>query len=308
MDVVEVLRGTAAGPLLVAAGALGAVAAVATVLVVAAWWTGLGRATPAIPAAAGGRSPKAWLLAVAFATSTLELVLLLLDGAPPTGRWPAVVLVRLLLLAGLAVLPAPGTPAAPGGTVRLLAGALSGGLLSSSALGAPTATGALPAGGAGLTTAAAAVALLAAVAVVVLRITAPLGQTAALAAPLALLAVVAAPAALAVAPDRIPPHQQAQLQSDGLTLDVTVAPVQAGTNEFHLYAFGSDGRPVPVRAVTVEVVGHPDGRHELFPVSADHHLSYVLDLPDAPTWTIEVGFVGPDGARHELRWPIEPPG
>jgi hypothetical protein len=332
VDVVEVLRGTAAGPLLVAAGALGAVAAVATVLVVAAWWTGRRGPAPTSSALTRGRRPTAWLLTVGAATSTLELGLLLLDGAPLTGRWPVVVLVRLLLLAGLAVLPAslapgpapsagadardpsghdgdpPGFRAASDGTVRLVAGALSVGLLITAVLGAPTATGALPAGAMGLATAAAAVTVLGAVAAVVFRVTAPLGRTAVLAAPLALLVLVAAPVGVAITPDRVPPHQQAQLEAHGLTLDLTVAPVRPGTNEFHLYAFGVDGRPAPVRDVTVEVVGHPEGRHELFPVSDDHHLSYVLDLPEAPRWALEVGLVGPDGAHRALRWPIEPPG
>ncbi|MFU8840550.1 MAG: hypothetical protein ACNA8R_07480 [Nitriliruptoraceae bacterium] len=309
MDVVEVLRGTSAGPLLVAAGAVGAVAAVATVLAVTAWWTATRTAS--------GHRPTTWLLAVAFATSTLELVLLLLDGAGPIDRWPALVLVRLVLLLGLAVLPRPARETSAGATeppdagpvgTRLLALGLSVALVAGSVLGAPTATGALPAGPGGLLTAATGVLLLTAVSVAVARGTAARGGRLALAGPLVLLLVVATPVAVLVAPDRLPPHQQVQLGVDGVALDLTVAPARPGTNELHLYALGPDGRPATVRDVTVEVVGAPASRHPLFRVSPDHHLSYVLDLPPSPPWTLRITLVGPDDVSREADWDLAPAG
>jgi hypothetical protein len=317
VDVVEVLRGTAAGPLLVAAGAAGAVAAVATILTVSAWWMA--------PRAASGRRTSRWLLEVAFAASTLELAFLLLDGASLRGRWPAVVLVRLLVLVGLAVLPetrrrpsldggevsTDRSPAAGAGTTdpgaRLLAITLSATLLTTSALGAPTATGALPAGARGMAAATGLVLLLLAATTGVLRLSASRGPAVALAGPLGLLVLVATPVAITVAPDRVPPHQQAQLAVDELTLDVTVAPVRAGTNELHVYAFGPDGRPSPVREVTVEVLGAPTGRHQLFEVSPDHHLSYVLELPASGAWDLRIELRDPDGVPRVVTWSLEAP-
>jgi hypothetical protein len=309
VDVVEVLRGTSAGPLLIAAASIGALAAVATVVAVAAWWSA--------PPAPSGRRLATWLLEAAFATSSLELGLLLLDGARPTDRWPAVVLVRLVLLLGLAVLPRPDRPtsagtaatpdAAPAGT-WVLAGGLSVALLAGSVLGAPTATGALPPGPGGLLAATTAALLLAAVGVTVVRRTASHGGLVALAGPLVLLLVVATPVAFLVAPDRLPPYQQVQLGVDGVALDLTVAPVQPGTNEFHLYAVGPDGRPAAVSDVTVEVMGTPASRHQLFTVSPDHHLSYVLDLPPDPPWVLRIVFTGPDDVPREADWDLAPPG
>lgn len=307
MDVVEVLRGTAASSLLVAASVAGIFAAVATVLAVAAWW--------AVPRTSPGRRSSRWLLEVAFATSTLELTLLLLDGASLTGRWTVVAVVRLLLLAGMGLLATPAddghadeAAASNAAATRGVGVALSVALLATSVLGAPTATGALPAGPSGLAIATGLALALVVATLAMLRWAAPRGTTVVLAGPLVLLLVVAAPAALATAPDRIPPHQQAQLTVDGLTLDVTVAPVQPGTNELHVYAFGSDGRPAQLAEVIVEVVGEPDSRHQLFPVSPDHHLSYVLELPTGTAWEIQLALVDTNGRALEVRWPVATPG
>ncbi|MFP4311172.1 MAG: hypothetical protein ACLFS9_04215, partial [Nitriliruptoraceae bacterium] len=133
------------------------------------------------------------------------------------------------------------------------------------------------------------------------------GHTVGLVAPLALLVAVAVPLAVVTLPDRVPPHQQDQLTVGSLTLDVTVAPLTPGTNEFHVYAFGPDGLPAPLEEVHVEVVGEPTSQHQLFPVSPDHHLSYVLELPDADRWELEVSLVPPEGDPERFVWPIAPP-
>jgi hypothetical protein len=309
VDVVEVLRGTAAGPLLIAAGAVGVVAAVATAVAVPTWWTA--------PRTGSGRRPAAWLLELAFAATTIELVLLLLDGAGLTDRWPAVSVVRLALLLGLAVLPRPQRPVVappdPPGSDRvarapLLAAGLSLALLATSVLGAPSATGALGTGPRALALAAALVLVLVATTIGVVRLGAARGGVAAGVGPLVLLLVVAVPAAVGLAPDRLPPYRQVQLAVEGVALDLTVAPASPGTNEFHLYAFGPDGRPTTVREVSVEVVGTPTSRHQLFEVSPDHHLSYVLELPPTPPWVLRVRLAGPDGAAREADWTLAPPG
>ncbi|MFP4312528.1 MAG: hypothetical protein ACLFS9_11195, partial [Nitriliruptoraceae bacterium] len=163
MDVVEVLRGTVASPLLLGASGAGMVAAVATVLTVAAWWAATSVATsarshPAQATSTLHRSVR-WLLAIAVAASVIEVTLLLLDGATLTGRWVAVALVRVLLLIALLLLG----DRAPEGASRWLGGSLAAVLLATAVLGAPTATGALPAGPAGVVIATGAAAVLLAV-------------------------------------------------------------------------------------------------------------------------------------------------
>lgn len=306
MDIVEVLRGTVASPLLLGASGAGMTAAVATVLAVAAWWAATSVTTSArsepTPATATRRRSVRWLLVIAVAASVTEVGLLLLDGATLTGRWIAVALVRLLLLVALLLLG----DRTQAGASRWLGGSLSAVLLATAVLGAPTATGALPAGAAGMVIATVAAAVLLVAGRWVAAASAR-ADAVGLLAPLALLVAVALPLAIVTLPDRVPPHQQDQLAVGSLTLDVTVAPLTPGTNEFHVYAFGPDGLPAPLEEVHVEVVGEPTTRHQLFPVSPDHHLSYVLELPDADRWELEVSLLPPGSDPERFRWAIAPP-
>lgn len=297
LDVVEVLRGTSAGPWLMAAGAVGGVAAVATVVATVVWWTGAWRPGPrrpgssdrGRPAATDGVLVVAWL---ALSTSMLEAGLLLVDGADPAGRWLLAVLARVLLLLALLVLrraeDARPLPGALRGVLALL-------LLVTAGLGAPTTASAGQ-----LTWPAAFVVAIAALVVLVLAVADRRPGM-----PLALLTVLvtaalAVPAAVWTAPDRVPPHHQERVVVDGLTLDLTVAPVRPGTNEAHLYAFDRDGQPAPVADVHLAVAEVDGSTHRMFEVSPDHHLSYVLELPPSPPWTVAFTLVGDDGRPREV--------
>lgn len=302
LDVVEVLRGTSAGPWLMAAGAVGGVAAVATVVATVVWWTGAWQPGPrrpgprrpgssdrGRPAATDGVLVVAWL---ALSTSMLEAGLLLVDGADPAGRWLLAVLARVLLLLALLVLrraeDARPLPGALRGVLALL-------LLVTAGLGAPTTASAGQ-----LTWPAAFVVAIAALVVLVLAVADRRPGM-----PLALLTVLvtaalAVPAAVWTAPDRVPPHHQERVVVDGLTLDLTVAPVRPGTNEAHLYAFDRDGQPAPVADVHLAVAEVDGSTHRMFEVSPDHHLSYVLELPPSPPWTVAFTLVGDDGRPREV--------
>jgi len=123
VDIVEVLRGATAGPWLIAAGAVGGVAAMATVVAVVAWWSGEtrrdgddaddrrdaagtrrdGESTDGRGRAAGTRRLDGVTvsLSLALIASLLEVGLLVADGAGPDDRWLAVVGTRVLVLATL---------------------------------------------------------------------------------------------------------------------------------------------------------------------------------------------------------------
>ncbi len=335
LDVVEVLRGASAGPWLVAAGAVGGVAAVATVVATVVWWSGPRRR------AHGGGARTAWpeaapvLVTVALGASLLEAGFLLADGADPAGRWGLAVVARVLLLVAVLVLrgggAAPRLPGAdpnpqaavpggaaaggPGGVPGVAPGGLPGDgprgvlkggprgvlhsllavlLLLTAGLGAPT------------TAAAGQLAWPAAVVVVTAALTrvglALVRARPVTAAPLLLVLLttaLAVPTALWTTPDRVPPHHQERVVVDGLTLDLTVAPVRPGTNEAHLYALDREGRPAPVSDVHLAVLGVAGSRHEMFEVSPDHHLSYILELPPTPPWTVAFTLRGDDGQRRE---------
>jgi len=305
LDVVEVLRGTSAGPLLVAAGAAGGVAAVATVVAAVVWWTGLRPSGPRRVGArrVGARRPGGdgahpagsdavpVVAGLALSASLLEAGLLLVDGADPTGRWLLAVLARVLLL--VAVLVLRRTEAPPP-----LPGSLHGGLglllLVTAGLGAPTtaAAGQLawPA------------AFVVAIAVVARLVLAGVEGRPGVSLPLLtvlLTAALAVPAAVWTAPEPVPPHHQERVVVDGLTLDLTVAPVRPGTNEAHLYAIDRDGRPTPVSDVHLAVTEVDGSTHRMFEVSPDHHLSYVLELPPTPPWTVTFSLVGDDGRPRQ---------
>jgi hypothetical protein len=272
--VVEVVRGTVAAPTALAAVVAWAVAAAAIAVLAAA---------VSVPAA-GGRRPvvlPAWALAVA-ATLT-EVVLLLLDG-PWTDRRPTAALARLLVLA----LAAATAGTLPRWAERLLAGL---GVLTV-ALGAPLA-GDLG----GLAVAAAVTLVGTGLSVAVLWSLVRRGRPSG-AITLGLVVVLAVPAALFAWPEPPPPTHRAHLAVDGTVFDVTVAPVAPGRNELHLYARDPDGRPVDLADVRAQVAGQR--AQELFPVTPDHWLSYVLELPDGDRWRLTLTGVGPDGEDHEL--------
>lgn len=301
LDVVEVLRGTSAGPWLVAAGAVGGVAAVATVVAAVVWWTGSPRSGPRRvgaprPGGVDEAGPTATdgvpvIAGLALSASLLEAGLLLADGAEPAGRWLLAVLARVLLLLALLVLRRAGdAPPLPGS----LHGALVLLLLVTAGLGAPTTASAGQ-----LAWPAAFVVVIAVVAGLVLAVAErrpgiPLPLLTVL-----LTAVLAVPAAVWTAPAPVPPHHQERVVVDGLTLDLTVAPVRPGTNEAHLYAFDRDGRPAPVREVHLGVAEVDGSTHRMFEVSPDHHLSYALELPPTPPWTLAFSLVGDDGRPRE---------
>jgi hypothetical protein len=272
--VVEVVRGTVAAPTALAAVVAWAVAAAAIAVLTAA---------VSVPAA-GGRRPvvlPVWALAVA-ATLT-EVVLLLLDG-PWTDRRPTAALARLLVLA----LAAATAGTLPRWAERLLAGL---GVLTV-ALGAPLA-GDLG----GLAVAAAVTLVGTGLSVAVLWSLVRRGRPSG-AITLGLVVVLAVPAALFAWPEPPPPTHRAHLAVDGTVFDVTVAPVAPGRNELHLYARDPDGRPVDLADVRAQVAGQR--AQELFPVTPDHWLSYVLELPDGDRWRLTLTGVGPDGEDHEL--------
>ncbi len=289
MDVVEVLRGTAAGPLLVAAGALGGAAAGAS-LVTVAMWLAVGRGAPR--AGAGG---VRWAAVVALLATVAEAGLLLVDGARPGERWLTVALARLLVL--LLFIERRGSRRARDLLVLPL--------LATALLGAPLASGA----SAPATVMVTAVTALVVVVAALRAITPPESagsQRRSMVVAISSLVVVTALLAALSAPDPVPPHHQERLAVDGLTFDVTVAPARPGPNEAHLYAFDADGSPAPVDEVSVAVVGAPTTAHELFQVSPDHHLTYALELPEMPSWRIVFHARGTDGLRRELELDVVP--
>jgi hypothetical protein len=269
---VEVVRGAAAGPAALAAVVAWAVAAAAVAVLAAAWLAGAERRRVVAPA---------WMLAV-VATLT-EVVLLLLDGALADRR-PAAALARLLFLAiGLVA-----GEALPRWAQRLLAGMV----LLTVPLGAPFA------GDPGGVAVASAITLIGVgLAAVGLRAGARRthGSTV---RTLGLVAVLAALAAVVAWPEPAPPTHRSQQVVAGIVFDVTVAPVAPGDNELHLYARDPAGQPVDLADVTADVAGRP--AHELYPVTRDHWLSYVLELPPGDRWRLTLTAVTTGGDERAV--------
>jgi copper transport protein len=92
--------------------------------------------------------------------------------------------------------------------------------------------------------------------------------------------VAAAPGALGEDPS----------SADGATLDVTVDPARAGSNDIHLYFLDGDGGPLAVDAVEVSATttGVPARRLPVTPVTADHVAVAGASLPSPGTWTVAV--------------------
>jgi hypothetical protein len=268
--VVEVVRGTVAGPTALAAVVAWAVAAAAVAVLVAAMTVGAERRTIIAPT---------WVLAVA--ATLIEIVLLLLDGAV-TDRRPTAAVARLLLL--VVALLADGLPGWPQWP-------LAGLVAATVPLGAPFA------GGPGGVAVASMVALAGlGLAAAVLSVAARCDRATTILG-LGLIAILAVPAALLAWPDP-PPIHRAQLVVAGTVFDVTVAPVAPGRNELHLYARDDDGNPVDLTNVRAEVAGRP--AQELFPVTPDHWLSYVLELPPGDRWRLTLAGVTTGGEEREL--------
>jgi hypothetical protein len=332
VDVVEVLRGTTAGPLLVAAGAAGGLAAVATVVAIVAWWHGGSRRRGAGIAAVGPDRGGAGIaavgpdrrgagiaavgpdrgvvamdgvtlsLAVALATSAVEAGLLVADGAGADDRWLVAVAVRLALLATLLALHRdsdrhrrPALPTSVRAGLALL-------VLVTAAIGAPATVLS-----GRLWWAAATVVVLLGLVGLGWRVLVTSDRVAPTSTVLVLLVLLGIPLAIWSAPDPVPPHHQQRVVLDGVVLDLTFAPVHAGTNEAHLYAFDSRGRPAPVTDVHLAVVGVPGSGHRMFEVSPDHHLTYTLELPADPPWTVSLTLRGADERHRQLTLELDRP-
>lgn len=308
MDVVEVLRGTAAGPLLVAAGAVGGVAAVATAVAAVVWWSGGTRraagedAAPSRVPATSRRDGVTVSLGLALTISVVEAALLVADGAGPGDRWLAVVATRVVVLAALLVADRderrhrrPGLPGIVRGGLTLV-------LVTTAAMGAPA-----TALSGRVWWATAVLTGLAVVVGLVWTVTVRAGRVSPPVAAVLLTVLLGGPVAVWTAPDAVPPHHQERVAIDDMVLDVTVAPVRAGTNEAHLYAFDSQGRPAPVTDVRLAVAGVPGSGHAMFEVSPDHHLSYVLELPADPPWTVSFTLEDADGRAREVSLQLDRP-
>jgi hypothetical protein len=262
---IEVVRGAVAGPAALAAVVAWAIASAGVAVLVAVAVRGELDRRVAVPA---------WSLATA--ATLAELVLLVADGAL-IDRRPTAALARLLLLAV--------APVATAGPSRRAARWLAGPILLTVPLGAPVAgdlAGVAWAGAVALVT----VGLALGVLWVVSRRTRPSSALA-----LGLVAVLAVPIGILAWPEP-PPIHRAQTVVDGTVFDITVAPVAPGRNELHLYARDAAGQPVELTDVRAEVAGLPE--QELFPVTADHWLSYVLDLPPGDRWRLTLSGVTTD--------------
>jgi copper transport protein len=78
--------------------------------------------------------------------------------------------------------------------------------------------------------------------------------------------------------------------TDGATLDVTVDPARAGSNDIHLYFLDRGGGPLAVDAVQVSATttGVPARKLPVTPVTADHVTVAGASLPSPGTWTVAV--------------------
>lgn len=104
-----------------------------------------------------------------------------------------------------------------------------------------------------------------------------------------LLSGTAVTVILPALPEPAPPFHAERVAVSGVVLDVTVAPVAAGRNEFHLYAWDDRDREVDLAAVEVRVLHTTDSEpFELLRVSPNHHLSYVLELPAPGPWELRI--------------------
>lgn len=321
IDPIEVLRPTTLSGTDLATIVAGALAGGATVVLLALTVT---RRLPASADQDDDRTRRSRsdaviltaLLAAAVAT-VIELALVVLPGgigsAALTGRVPATLTARLLLLAALALLLQT-RRADPAGQARNLQAATVGLALLANGTVALAAPGL--AGTSGLVWRSVVVAVLWVVvagASWVLHRLRP-AQAAVFPAAAVLTLVVALGLGLAAWPDPAPPYHAERIDAGGVLLDLTLAPVEPGRNEFHLYAWDAALREVDLQEVTVAVAAAsdlvvdradpptgsgaadaPEHGMPLLRVSPNHHLSYMLDLPDADAWTITIHATRADG-------------
>lgn len=284
LDVTEILRATSVSD-------AGVVAIVAGIVAGSAMLVGVAltarRPRALFDPARAGATTFAVVAVIAGAASVVELGVLVVDGAAATDRRPLVAVARLLVLAAALTLHRlpPDDP-----VVARARGPLGIAAWATVALGAPALGSALHVS---VAFGVASVAMLVA-GLLLMLLTRRVAAPAAAALTCLFLAV---PAAFILAPDRVPPYHEERIVIDDVVLDVTVAPVQPGRNELHLYAWDGSGIPLAVATTSMELTGHLETREELFVVSPNHHLSYALMLPQADSWqlrlTVQVAEDGP---------------
>lgn len=296
VDPIEVLLPTTLGGLDVVALLFGALAAGCVVALLATWLAGWVRERRT----ATSTTPNDVLLGAAAAASMAQLILLLVPHGPEglatalTARQPATLLARLLLLAALALLVRSSARSTLATPVLLAV------LMTTTVLAAPglSTVGDLLVGGALgivlLTVAAAALTALG---------SRPVARRVGIAA---VVVAAAVPVVMVGLPEPPPPYHAERLVSDGIAFDITVAPVEPGRNEFHLYAWDEDAAEVDLVRAEVLLPGTRGiQRFELARVSPNHHLSYLLELTGPAPWPYQLEALSAEGVAISLTSTIE---
>ena len=292
IDPIEVLRPAASSPQALAASLAGGAAAAGLVAVVALALLAVVDAHRGRPDATAA-VPR-WLLLLVAGASAAQLALVVLPrpvqelASTLVTRQPGALLARLLLIAVLALVAAqastdrPALPSVPLAWLRAVTAALTAATIPPATAGVASASD---------------LALVGAV-VLVLAVVGALGLAWArrrsaprsgLAMVLVIVAVAVVPLVTLAQPDPPPPFHAERLAVDGVSLDITIAPVRPGRNEFHLYAWDANEAEVDLSAAEVLLGrGTPPTRFELLRVSPNHHLSYVLELPEPGPWELTI--------------------
>ncbi len=297
IDPVEVLRATERSPWdLAVVVALGVAAVAVVALVVLALRPRVDRARRAV-----------WTVAVAATVLEVTLQFLAAGGAVVVlqERRGLAAVARLLVLVAARILDGEvAVPAEGDGTTRPGAGTTALALVA-----LVTVPVAMPAAGGagGLLTALVATLVLVATTVVALLLVLRIRPATVLGAVLLVL-VIGPVAGVLVAPDPTVDLHAERLVVEGIAFDLTVAPVQSGRNEIHVYTWDADGAPVPFERIDA-VVSSAGGTttSEMFVVTPNHHLSYALMLPDPGPWEVELSAAPTDGDLLTLRTILELP-
>ena len=301
IEPVEVLRATEPSSWdLAVTVALGVAAVAVVALVVLALRQRVDRARRAV-----------WTVAVVATVLEVTLQFLAAGGtvAVLQERRGLAALARLLVLVAVRILGAPSTASTAGssedpGTTRP-----GPGVLALSLVALATVPVAMPAAGGadGLLTALVTTVVLVAAVVAALLIVLRIRPATVLG--IALLVLVAGPVAgVLIAPDPAVDLHAERLIVEGIAFDLTVAPVQPGRNEIHVYTWDEDGAPFPLERIDT-VVSSAGGSttSEMFVVAPNHHLSYALMLPEPGPWEVELSAARTDGALLTLRTTLELP-